>query len=213
LICSGEALTESLNSVQTEIRIEKNIIEAFGDSIIEFETALFHKYLISSGPNSLVTRMQFGKHLMRMYAKGYLVPLQFHKRRAWKRLIVADFVDQDVILTESSEPIKTEPLVIPSPQENSEKVHEHLVTDCKDIAEEIISTIKMQRKFGTDQKAKALLHEHISKMHHALTESREHFYSYIDSYLPSLREPFEQMLKSRGDDKVLLGLRVIQSVP
>lgn len=200
-------MTESLNDEQSEVHIEKSIIEAFGYSIIEFEEVLFHKYLISSGTNSLITHVQFRKHLMRMHAKGYLVPLHFQKKRAWKRLIIADFVSRDVILTETSEPIETEPLIDSSSQENLEIVQEHLVTDCKEIAEEIIRTMRIQRQL--DQKAKALLYEHIRKMHHALTESRRQFYSYLETNLPDLREPLEQILESRGEDKVLLGLRVI----
>jgi hypothetical protein len=201
-------LTDSLDDKQTEILVERDIIKAFGYSIIEFESTLFHKYLISSGTNSLITPSQFRKYLMKMHAKGYVVPIDFQRRRAWKRLIIADFVDRDVILTETSEPIETEPLIISSPQEDSEKSHEHLVSDCKDITEELIRTMEMRKKsgFDSDWKAKAILHEHIRKMHHALTESRGQFYKYLDSNLPDLREPFEQLLESRGDDKVLLGL-------
>jgi hypothetical protein len=208
-------LTESLNDEQDEALIEKAIIEAFGYSIIEFETTLFHKYLGSSGPNSLITPSQFKKYLMKMHAKGYLVPLYFHRRKAWKRLIIADFVGQDVILTETSEPIEPEPLIVSAPQENEEQVHEHLVSDCKEIAEEIISTMRLQKQFesDTDQKARALLHEHVRKMHHALTKSRGQFYTYLERNLPDLREPLEQILKSRGEDKVLLGLHVIRGVP
>ena len=208
-------MTESLNDEQDEVLVEKAIIEAFGDSIIEFETTLFHKCLGSSGPNSLITPSQFKKYLMKMHAKGYLVPLYFHRRKAWKRLIIADFVRQDVILTETSEPMEPEPLIDSAPQEDEEQVHEHLVSDCKDIAEEIISTMRLQKQFesDTDQKARALLHEHVRKMHHALTESRGQFYTYLERNLPDLREPLEQILKSRGEDKVLLGLHVIRCVP
>jgi hypothetical protein len=147
-----------------------------------------------------------------MHAKGYLLPLQFQRRKAWKRLIIADFVDDDVILTETNEPIKTEPLLAVSSKEDVEEIHEHLVTDCKDIAEEIIGRLRSLRKFGSDAdwKARAVLTDHIRKMHHALTESRGQLYNYLEENLPDLRESFELLLESRGDDKVLLGLRVIR---
>ena len=208
-------MTDSFSEERTEVRIEKAIIEAFGYSIIEFEEVLFHKYLISSGPNSLITPLQFRKYLMNMHAKGYLVPLYFQRKRAWKRMIIADFVDHDVILTETSEPIEVEPVIESAPQEEKKKVQEHLVTDCMDIVEEIRSTMELQRRLesDTDQIDKAILHEHIRKMHQALTESKGEFYEYLDANLPDLREPMEQLLKSRGEDKVLLGLRVIRGVP
>lgn len=208
-------MTESLSEDQTEVQIEKAIIEAFSYSIIEFEEVLFHKYLISSGPNSVITPLQFRKYLMNMHAKGYLVPLSFQKKRAWKRMIIADFVDHDVILTETSKPIETEPIMESVPQEEKEKVQEHLVTDCMDIVEEIKYALKSRRQLesDTDLIAKAVLHEHIRKMHHALTESKGEFYEYLEANLPDLRKPLEQLLKSHGEDKVLLGLRVIRGVP
>ena len=208
-------MTEALDDEQAEVLIEKAIIEAFGYSIIEFETTLFHKYLLSSGPNSLITPAQFKKYLMNMQAKGYLVPLYFQRRNAWKRLIMADFVGQDVILTETSEPIEPESLSVPASQETTEEVHEHLVTDCKDIAEEIIATMRIDSHSDedTDRKARALLHEHIKGMHHALTESKGHFYTYLDRNLPNFRESLERILELRGEDKVLLGLRVISGTP
>ena len=83
----GEFMSGLPESSVVEIEIEKTIIKAFGWSIIEFEAVLYHKFLIFSGPTSVLTDDMFRKHLMRLHSKCFIAPLNFQGRKGWKKLV------------------------------------------------------------------------------------------------------------------------------
>ncbi|MDF1538687.1 MAG: hypothetical protein P1Q69_07275, partial [Candidatus Thorarchaeota archaeon] len=73
-----------------ERNIERDIVSAFGSSLIEFEAVLLQKFLMLSAAHSLITDRMFRKYLVQMHAKGYVTPVDFQGKRCWKRLIVED---------------------------------------------------------------------------------------------------------------------------
>lgn len=67
-------MSENAAAEERENGIETSVVHSFGSAIIEFEDVIFQKFLIMSGPNSVVTKEQFGRILSRMHSKGYVAP-------------------------------------------------------------------------------------------------------------------------------------------
>jgi hypothetical protein len=62
-----------------------------------------------------------------------------------------------------------------------------------------------------DARARQVLMKHAAGMRRALTESREGFIDYVRSNTPSMSEPIQQILNSKGEELLLLGLRLIET--
>lgn len=165
-----------------------------------------------SGPNSVVTKEQFGRVLSRMHSKGYVAPLEFLGKRAWRRLVVEDRLEdtfQPLAAQRSSEDS-----ALPS---KSDRLHrspdQRLVSESKAIAEDLVNTMRGKLLGGRtlDAKARQILARQAADMRKALMESREQFLNYIRSNAPSMSNPMQRILTSKGEDMLLLGLRLIES--
>ncbi len=198
-----------------EREIEIAIVRTFGWSVIEFEAVLFQKYLVMSALRSLMTEDVFRKHLKSMEAKGYLSPVEFQGKRAWKRLIIeSDF--EELVLT----PEEIKDLIEKAKTESRSKTAvkkpqgEKTVSESKALAVIILeyleismpSRVKVKRKIG-----EPTLIDHVESLHHALVESRESFLNYIRKNLPRVYDEMEKILNTKGDEVVLRSLRVIES--
>ena len=84
----GKEIAHKLETELVENEIELGIIRSFGWSIIEFEASLFQKFLQLSAPASIITEHDFKKHLKEMHSKGYVSPLEFQGKRAWRKLVI-----------------------------------------------------------------------------------------------------------------------------
>ncbi|NHI83649.1 MAG: hypothetical protein EAX81_05045 [Candidatus Thorarchaeota archaeon] len=197
---------------EVEKRIEVDILQAFGWAIIEFEAALYQKYLHLSGPSSVMTEEEFRKHLTRMHAKGLVSSLEFHRRRAWKKLVAE--ADTEESLDEESVREIFERAKISSRRIGIERKvpREKLVTESRVIAERILEVLRDKVLKGdlSDSEASQLLQKHIEGMRQALVGSRGDFLRYIKRYLPMMEVPLERILEEKGDDMLLLGLRRIE---
>jgi hypothetical protein len=205
-------VTEDIELTQRESESELDIIRAFGWSIIEFEEVLFQKFLIMSGPNSIMTREQFGKNLARMHSKGYIAPLQFLGKKVWKRLVVADVMED----TLSPRPMKRATIGAESDLFGSgvrQKTEEHLVSESRVIAEDILRTMRGRLFSGKDpdQRAREILKRHASGMRRALSESSQGFLDYVRSNTPEMSEEMQTILSSKGEELLLLSLRLIEA--
>ncbi len=198
-----------------EREIEIAVVRTFGWSVIEFEAVLFQKFLVMSAPRSLMTEDMFRKHLKGMEAKGYLTPVEFHGKRAWKRLsIESDF--EEIVLT----PKEIKDLIEKAKAESERKAaqkkpqSEKIVSESKALAVIILryleismpSRVKVKRKIG-----EPTLIDHIESLHHALVESRESFLNYIRKNLPRVYDEMKKILNANGDEVILRSLRVIES--
>ncbi|MCK5389812.1 MAG: hypothetical protein KAJ36_04945 [Candidatus Thorarchaeota archaeon] len=198
-----------------EREIEIAVVRAFGWSIIEFEAVLFQKFLIMSAPRSLMPEDIFRKHLKTMEAKGYLSPVEFQGKRAWKRLIIESDFDE-IVLT----PEEVKDLIMKAKAERERKTtqkkpqSEKIVSESKALAVIILryleismpSRVKVKRKIG-----EPTLIDHVESLHHALVVSRESFLNYIRKNLPRVYDEMEKVLNTKGDDVILRSLRVIES--
>jgi len=203
-------VSADIGLTQREAESELDIIRAFGWSIIEFEEVLFQKFLIMSGPNSIMTREMFAKNLAGMHSKGYIAPLEFLGRKVWKRLVVADVMED----TLSPRPMKTVPVGTETTLPGSgvrQVPEEHLVSESRVIAEDIVRTMRSGLFSGRDpdQRAKEILKRHASGMRRALSESRQGFLDYVRSNTPQVSEEMQTILSSKGEELVLLSLRLI----
>ncbi|MFW9888152.1 MAG: hypothetical protein ACFFER_08220, partial [Candidatus Thorarchaeota archaeon] len=57
--------------------------------------------------------------------------------------------------------------------------------------------------------ARDILMQHIEGMRRALLESPDEFMRYVRSNIPGLRKPMQHILASKGEDVLLLSLRLI----
>ncbi len=202
---------DRLGPGEYEERIEFDIIQAFGWAIIEFEGALYQKYVNLSGPSSVMTEAEFKKHLLSMHAKGYVEPLEFQGKRVWKKLVVEQETEEDM----SEEEIRgiLERARSKAPQVGQKRMtpRERLVTDSRKLAEDILYILKRKIISGelTEKEAKAVLLEHIDGMRRALTDSTDTFLRYVKKHLPAMKEPLEELLATKGEYILLLSLRHI----
>jgi hypothetical protein len=195
---------------QEERAIELDIVRAFASSIIEFEAVLFQKFLMQSAGHSLVTDRMFRKYLNQMHAKGYLTPVDFQGKRCWKRLIVEDDLEiSDLTPEEVRRVLREGQALIPQYMERSAP-RQSVVSDTNSIAEEIrrtmLTTLYSDRPI-TPETLKELQY-HVNRMRQALNNGSDDFLKYVRRNIPSIFEPMEQILKSKGETVLLLGLRI-----
>jgi hypothetical protein len=195
--------------------IEIGIVRAFGWAVIEFEAVLYQKFLVMSASKSLMTEDMFRKHLKEMEAKGYIAPVDFQGKRAWKRLVIESEIEEETLTPEEVKAFIEKARA----EEKTRKVLEKkpvkkLVSETKALAEEILqylemgmpSRIKVKRQIG-----EPTLIDHVEAMHHALSKSKEAFLIYIRKHLPRVHEDIERLLNTKGEEVVLRSLRVIES--
>ncbi|TFG95929.1 hypothetical protein E4H12_12215 [Candidatus Thorarchaeota archaeon] len=200
---------------EIEREIEIGVVRAFGWAVIEFETALYQKFLIMSASSSLMTEDMFKKYLRDMEAKGYISPVDFQRKRAWKRLVIESEMDEEILTPDEVRAF------IEKARESEKKTQklkkpesENVVSESKALAENILqyleigmpSRIKIKRRIG-----EPTLIDHVEAMHHALADSREDFLKYVRKNLPRVYEDIEKILDSKGEEVVLRSLRVIES--
>ena len=197
---------------EIEREIEIAVVRTFGWSVIEFEAVLYQKFLVMSASKSLMTEDRFRKHLMSMEAKGFISPVEFQRKRAWKRLVIQSDIDEETLTPEEIRTLIEKARV--TVKKKQKPTGDKVVSESKALAENILqylemgmpSRIKVKRRIG-----EPTLINHIEAMHHALADSREDFLKYVRKNLPRVYEKIEKMLNSKGEEVVLRSLRVIES--
>ncbi|TFG28176.1 hypothetical protein EU528_11655 [Candidatus Thorarchaeota archaeon] len=207
-------MSNRMQSEDSEREIEIAVVRTFGWSVIEFEAALYQKFLVMSAAKSLMTEDMFRKRLMSMEAKGYIAPVDFQNKRAWKRLIIESDFDEETLTPEEIRGFIEKAHVAQKKSEPKKPVGEKTVSESKALAERILrylemgmpSRIKVRRRIG-----EPTLIDHVEAMHHALADSKESFLKYIRKNLPRIYEDMEKLVNSRGEEVLLRSLRVIES--
>ena len=198
-----------------EREIEIAVVRAFGWSVIEFEAVLYQKFLVMSASSSLMTDDMFKKHLKNMEAKGYISPVDFQRKRAWKRLVIESEIEEEVLTPEEVKAfIEKAQADEKTRKELKKPTGKKVVSESKALAEEILkylelgmpSRIKVKRRIG-----EPTLIDHVESMHHALAISKDDFLKYVRKFLPRVYEDMEKLLDSSGEEVVLRSLRVIES--
>ena len=191
-------MSYAYGSEEMEREIEIGIVGAFGWAVIEFEAVLFQKFLVMSGPTSLITEDMFRKYLLNMEAKGFVAPVDFQGKKAWKRLVIESDIDEPAM----------------TPEEVKDFIaSEHRIRESKKLADRIIRTLEqvMPKAKARRKPWEPTLISHIEGMHKALIESKGEFLKYLKKNIPSAYEQMEKMLNSNGEEVLLLSLRVIES--
>lgn len=207
-------MSHAYDSEEMQREIEIGIVIAFGWAIIEFEAALFQKFLVMSGPTSLITEDMFRKYLMNMEAKGFVSPLEFQGKKAWKRLVIESEIEEPEMTPEEvKEFIAKAQQAGKKKEKKKKKVGEHRINESRTLADNIIRTIEqvMPRMKKQQKPWESSLLDHIEGMHKALIESKEEFLRYIKKNIPPAHDPLKKLLNTKGEDMLLLSLRVIES--
>ena len=198
-----------LESEELDRTTERTIISAFGHSVIEFEPVLFHKFVIASGPGSIITEDMFRRFLVRMETRGLVASLNFFGRRAWKRLVIdsdagiGDVAPSTASRTRPHRFVAETESEIPAPPQP-----ERLVSESRAVAKDILETLASKIPDGhPSEDMREALRRHAEEMRRALSDSRSEFLEYVAENLPALRQRLEQLLDSKGEEVLLLGLR------
>ena len=194
--------------------VEIGIVRTFGWAVIEFEAVLYQKFLVMSAASSLMTEDRFRKHLRNMESKGYISPVDFQGKRAWKRLVIEAEIDEKTLTPEEIRAYIEQAKASEKKQTSMKQSKENIVSESKALAEEILqylemgmpSRINVKRQIG-----EPTIIDHVEAMRHALAKSREDFLKYVRKNLPRVHEDIEKLLKQKGDEVLLRSLRVIES--
>jgi hypothetical protein len=207
----------SIGMQQDELNreIEIAIVRSFGWSIIDFEAVLFQKFLVLSASTSLMTEDMFRKHLRNMQAKGYVVPVDFQGKRAWKRLVIETDIDEPAMTPEEVKEFLEQAREKMSEKKNrSGPRRKKVVSESKTLAESIIKSLEkgmLERQPKKKRIGEPTLIDHIEAMHRALADSKDGFLIYVQSHFPKAYKDLERMLDTKGEEALLLSLRVIES--
>lgn len=195
-----------------EREIEIAIVRAFGWAVIEFEAVLFQKFLVMSAPTSLMTEDMFRKHLKQMEAKGYISPLDFQGKKSWKRLVIESDIDE-IALTPEEVREFLEKAKATEKKDRKTSQSEKVVSESKELAERILMYLEkgIPEKASKKKIGQRTVFDHVEAMRHALAESKESYLGYIRKNLPSAYKDMERILNVKGEEVLLLSLRVIES--
>lgn len=201
-----------LFSNERERAVEQDIVRAFGSSIIEFEAVLFQKFLFISSYHSLVTDKMFRRILNDMHAKGYLSPTEFNNKRCWRRQVVLDDLESGDITPEEFEQVFQERSIMPT-SGGSSPITKGIVSDSSSVAEAIRQAMisKVYDGVHPTAAAKQDIQLHAQHMRRALSNSPEELREYVRIHVPSLMDEIEQILREKGENVVLLGLRILST--
>lgn len=206
-------MSHAYDSDEMEREIEIGIVSAFGWAVIEFEAVLFHKFIVMSGPMSLITEDMFRKYLMNMEAKGYVSPLEFQGKKAWKRLVIEADIEEPAMTPEEVKEFIAKAQEAGKKKKKKSMTGEHRISESKVLADNIIRTLEqvMPRKKKERKPWELSLIDHIEGMHKALNKSKKEFLKYIKTNIPPAYDSMKKLLDSKGEEMLLLSLRVIES--
>jgi hypothetical protein len=201
-----------IGAEEMDREIERAIIRSFGWAVIEFEAAIFQKFLVLSGATSLMTEDMFRKHLTDMEAKGYLSPVSFHGKRAWKRLVIESEMDEpDLTPDEVKAFLEKAKALEKNEPKKKRKPREAVVSESKELAAIILQSVERALPSSKKRRGTPTMLNHIEAMHHALSESRDEFLIYVKKNMPRIHREMSRLLDDKGEEMVLLSLRVIES--
>ena len=204
-----------MRSEDMEREIEIGIVRAFGWAVIEFEAALFQKFLIMSARSSLMTEDMFRKHLRDMEAKGYVSPIDFQGKRAWRRLVIDSELEEEPLTPEEVRQFIERTRAAEEKKESKKRpTGEKVVSESRVLAERILRILEkdmLKQSYGRKKTDRPTVIHHVEAMRQALAESREDFLKYVKEELPKTYKEMERFIDSKGEEVVLLSLRIIET--
>ncbi|KXH76745.1 MAG: hypothetical protein AM326_06660 [Candidatus Thorarchaeota archaeon SMTZ-45] len=204
-------MSYGLDANDLEREIEIGIVSAFGWAVIEFEAVLFQKFIVMSGPRSLITEDMFRKYLMNMEAKGYVTPVNFQGKRAWKRQVIEADIEEPAMTPEEVKEFIVKAHAAMKKEKKREVSSEHRVQESKKLAERIVRTLEQVMPKTKKAPWEPSLIDHVEGLHRALIESKDEYLRYLKKNIPRAYEPMKKVLNSSGEEMLLLSLRMIES--
>jgi hypothetical protein len=211
----GITLSESGGETDSPTSLELDIMRSFGWAVLETEDSLYQRYIRLSASRSLITEETFRKYLRDMEAKGYVSSLKLHGRRAYKRLLVDKNIGEEI---SPHKPLDEMRLALGSLRAKPEfgkkirsKVTTDVVEDTKKIGQEIETALEKWMLKDTGRVSKKAVHAYVANMLEALRESEEALFEYVRTELPDLLAEIGLILRTYGQDFLLLTLRVTES--
>ncbi len=188
---------------------ERDILLAFGNALIEFEVALYYKFLVTSAQHSIITKSIFKRILHEMEAKGYLSSLLFQGRRVWRKEVISvgrDFPLKGIDIAKEAK-IAAERGRRPLPRPGIEG---RLVTDTHVISADLLESIEKTLRYHVGPARNEIIRKHIREMQKALMHSDDAFLEYVQDELPVLLPSMKRVLQTRGQDFLLVSLRLMK---
>ncbi len=191
--------------------LEDDILLSFGDAIVEFEDTLFQKFVLLSSRRSLITSEMFRRYLKMMQSKGYVTPIEFHGRKAWKRMVVLDYASDTLIPRR---------VTYAQPSESSGPSRElvrrgSILSEACSVAERIqqdmLTSLSSEHKTRDATTLSIIMSQHVRNMHRTLARSRLALLEYLNHNVPGLRTTFDNLLTSKDETTILIGLRILEN--
>jgi hypothetical protein len=152
-----------------------------------------------------MTEEQFHKHLVRMQAKGFIAPIEFHGMRGWKKLIISWDPDLENLGILEQEEVPSSTKIEKEPQ------REGKVSESRVVAQEIMTKLEGKVTLYWHENNRESMSRHAEEMRKALSESQDEFVQYLNSNIPKIKRTMLDILERKGEEVLLLSLRMIAS--
>lgn len=210
----GITLPERGGETERPTPLELDIMRSFGWAIVETEDALYQRYLNISASRSLMLQEEFRSHLKALEAKGFLAPIDFHGKRAYRRLLISSDVGKDVL---PKEPLDEMRLILgsrkvkPKPIAGTTRITSDLIRESENVGNEIQKALERWLLKEVGRISKGMLHAHMVNMEAALKESEEALFEYVRTEVPGILAEVGMALRTYGQEFLLLTLKLTEA--
>ena len=211
----GITLPERGGETDGPTPLELDIMRSFGWAVVETEDALYQRYLHLSAARSLITETTFQSYLLKMEAKGYVSSLRLHGKRAYRRLLVGIDIGKEL---HPKVPLDEMRLALGSLKARPEfgkkrrsRITSEVVEDSDIISQEIQHVLESWMLRDSGRISKGAVHAHVANMMSALKVSEEELFEYVRIELPVLLADIGQILRTYGNDFLLLTLLLTEN--
>jgi len=194
--------------------LELDIMRSFGWAIVETEDALYQRYLNLSASRSLMLQDEFRSHLKALEAKGYLAPMDFHGKRAYRRLLISNDIGKEILPKDPLDEMRLalgSRKVQPTRLQKSTRITPELIQESELVGTEIQNALERWLKKEVGRISKGMLHAHMVNMQAALKESEEALFDYIRREIPGVLSEVGVALRMYGPDFMMLTLKLTEA--
>ncbi len=194
--------------------LERDVLTAFGNAIVEFEDTLFQKFILLSSRHSLTTQEMFRRCLSKMQSKGYVSPIDLHGMRAWKKMVVLDYESDTILPRRVMQVVDEKQTLSKSSEQKLSNVG--VLSEAQSVAERIEQTLRKSissdLRPGDDTTIRLIMSRYLQNLYSSLLKSRYTLFEYLRREAPTLKDTFDQLLASEDEAIVLLGLRLLKNI-
>jgi hypothetical protein len=211
----GITLPESGGEIDSPTPLELDIMRSFGWAVVEMEDSLYQRYIRLSASRSLITEKTFRDYLRDMEAKGYVSSLKLGRKRAYRRLLIDNNIGKEI---HPQVPLDEMRLALGSLRAKPgfgkkirTKVTTEVVEDTDRISQEIQEALENWMLKESGKVNKSAVHAYAANMLEALKKSEDELFEYVRTELPGLLGEIGLILRTYGQDFLLLTLRLAEN--